>query len=403
MIKDIRSEFTALDQKVNGKPLVYLDSAATSLKPKTVVDALTNFYKYETANVHRGAHYLADKATQKFEGARETVRQFINAKSVNEIVFTKGTTESLNLVASTYARKNLNAGDEILLSEMEHHSNIVPWQMIAEERGATVVFTNVTDAGEIDFEDFQKKLNKRTKIVSLTLCSNALGTVVPIEQFVRAAKDAGATTVVDAAQAVSFNAIDVTKIECDFLVFSAHKIYGPYGVGVLYGREEILNAMPPYQGGGAMISEVTKAKTTFLKSPQRFEAGTPNISGVIGLGVAINFLQGIGLDKVREHERSILRFALDEMKGLNFARVIGTTDTRVNLFSFVFNDAHPLDVGQILDQQGVAVRVGHHCAQPLMKRFEIGGTVRASFGIYNNFEDVEHLVKALKKAQELLK
>lgn len=398
----LRDSFPALRQKVNGAPLVYLDSAATALKPQEVVDVIAEFYAHETANVHRGAHYLSDRATQKFENARQAVCDFLCARNANEIVFTKGTTESINLVAQSWGRRFLRAGDEIILSEMEHHSNIVPWQMLAEDLGMKINYIGVSELGELDYAHYKELLNERTKLVSLTHCSNTLGTFNDIEKFISEAKKFGAKTLVDAAQSVTFHEIDVQRLGCDFLAFSGHKLYGPYGVGVLYGREALLNEMPPYQGGGAMISQVTKDKTTYLNAPQRFEAGTPNISGVIGLGAAIEYVTGLDRAKILKHEKELVQRASDQLKSIKGLRFIGESPTRVNILSFVVNGLHPADIGQILDQQGVAVRVGHHCTQPLMARFGVTGTVRTSFGVYNTVEDVDIFVSALKKAQELL-
>ena len=363
---------------------------------------MTEFYARETANVHRGAHYLSDRATVKFEEARKTVAQFVGANSPQEIIFTKGTTDSINLVASSWGRRFLNSGDEIILSEMEHHSNIVPWQMIAEERGCKVRFIRVTPEGELDFDHFLTLLNKNTKMLAITHCSNTLGTLNDLARFLREAQRVGVKTLVDAAQSVTFCRLDVQSLGCDFLVFSGHKIYGPYGVGVLFGRQELLAEMPPYQGGGAMIAQVTQEKTTYLAPPQRFEAGTPNISGVIGLGAAIKFTMGLDPKSVTAHEQGLLSRAVRELSNFERFQPVGISKSRVNIFSFLLKGLHPADVGQILDQQGVAVRIGHHCTQPLMRAYGLTGTVRASFGVYNNEEDVDIFVRALKKAQELL-
>lgn len=400
---NIRNDFAALTQKVNGVPLTYLDSAATALKPREVVDTLTQFYSYEAANVHRGAHYLSDRATQKYENVRTKARAFLNAKSSDEIIFTKGTTEGINLIAHSWGRHNLNAGDEILISEMEHHSNIVPWQILAEEKGAVVKFVSVTDSGELDFENFKALLSKKTKLVSLTHCSNTLGTRNDLKPYIKLAKAAGAIFVIDAAQSATIEPIDVQDLGCDFLTFSGHKLYGPFGVGILFGREELLREMTPFNGGGAMISSVTKEKTTFAAPPQRFEAGTPNVSAVIGLGAAFDYVQRIGLKNIFEHDRELVIYANEKLKSIEGLRIIGQSPSKASITSFVISGLHPADVGQILDQQGVAVRVGHHCTQPLMKRFEIQCTVRASFAAYNNIEDVEILYNSLTKAQRMLK
>ena len=397
-----RAEFPALEQKINGHPLVYLDSAATTLKPKVVIEAISNFYAYEAANVHRGAHTLGDNATEKFEATRGSVARLVHAKDAGEIVFTKGTTESINLVVQSWGRRFLRAGDAVILTEMEHHANIVPWQNLADEIGFQIRWIPVTDAGELDFHVYQKLLDKKVKMVSLTFASNTLGTVNDVEKFISAAKSMGAKTLIDAAQAMTIKSVDVQKLNCDFLAFSAHKFYGPFGVGVLYGQSEVLSQMPPYQCGGAMIAEVTKEKTTFLSPPQRFEAGTPNISGVIGFGRAIDFVREISTEKISKHEFELTAHLLERLKALSFVRVIGHSPARVNIVSFVVDGVHSSDIGQLLNQQGVAVRTGHHCTQPLMKRFGITGTVRVSLGVYNNESDVEELIRALKKAREML-
>ncbi len=405
--RSARNEFLAL---VNNKttidsqkpPLVYLDSAATTLKPRTVVDAVSHFYSYEAANIHRGAHTLGDEATQKFETTRSQVARFINAKSADEIVFTKGTTESINLVVQSWGRRFLRAGDAIILSEMEHHANIVPWQMLKDELGFEIRYIPVTEAGELDFTAYEKLLDEKVKIVSVVFASNSLGTINDIRKIIARAKSAGAMTLVDAAQAMTVEEIDVQKLSCDFLVFSAHKLYGPFGVGVLYGRSEVLSQMPPYQGGGAMISRVTKEKTTFLPPPQRFEAGTPNISGVIGFHSALEFVREISINALREHEQTLTKRLLEKLSDLSFVRVVGESPSRVNIVSLIVKGAHPSDIGQLLNQQGVAVRTGHHCNQPLMDRFGIPGTIRVSFGVYNTEDDVDIFIDALKKARELL-
>lgn len=398
----LRADFLALDQKPFGQPLVYLDTAATALKPKPVVEVLSNFYNFEASNVHRGAHYLSDRATEKFEATRERVRQFLAADKVSEVIFTKGTTDSINLVAQTFGRQRLRAGDEIVLSEMEHHSNIVPWQILAKEKGLVIKWAPVDDSGELIFTEYKKLLNEKTRLVSLSHCSNAIGTVNSLREYVGAAHQVGAKVLIDAAQSVTFMTIDVKVLECDFLVFSAHKLYGPFGVGVLFARQAIMDELDPRDGGGAIISEVTKEKTTYLGVPQRFEAGTPNISGVIGLGAAIDYVQSVGLQEIERHAKDLhlkLTSRLNEIEGLV---PVGTSASRVNILSFVLKGAHPSDIGQLLDRQGIAVRVGHHCAQPLMRRFGVPGTVRASFGVYNTEEDVEILMRAIQKSQEIL-
>lgn len=405
----LREQFLALNQAVHGQGLVYLDTAATALKPKVVVDRVTKFYSDETSNVHRGAHYLSDRATEQFELARNKVAKFLNANSEKEIVFTSGTTDGINLVASSFGAKFIKQGDEILLTQMEHHSNIVPWQLLADKVGAKIKWAPVTESGELDLEKLASLITTRTKLVAVTQCSNVLGTVNNVKAIVDIAKPVGAKVLIDAAQSVTFMPIDVQNLGCDFLVFSGHKLYGPFGVGVLYGQLELLEAMPPYRGGGSMISQVTEAGATFLNAPHKFEAGTPNISGVIGLGSAIDFVTEIGLENIRKHdiellkhtEASLLKMPLLNTKSIKI-RLVGQSASRVNLLSFIVDGVHAADIGQLLDQQGVAVRVGHHCAQPLMKRFGITGTVRVSLGVYNSQEDVDKFVRSLEKSLEIL-
>lgn len=397
----VRAQFPALSQKVRGREWVYLDSAATALKPESVIKRVDQFNRYEISNVHRGAHAVADKATVNFENARNAVAAFLNAKTHEEIVFTRGTTESINLVAHSLGRTLLQEGDEVLLTEMEHHGNIVPWQLAAQEKKARVVAARVLDNGELDMADFRLKLNAKTKIVAVTACSNVLGTVNNIAAIVAEAHKVGAKVLVDGAQIVSQEAVDVQALGCDFFVFSGHKLFAPFGIGILYGKKEILDQMPPYQGGGSMISSVSFDKTTFNEVPFRFEAGTPNVEGAIGLHAALEFIKTIGFEKIRAHKKSLLTAATEGLLQLPQVRVIGTAPGKGPILSFVLEGAHHSDVGQILDQQGVAVRAGHHCTQPLMKRFGITGTVRASFSIYNNMQDVESFLDGVKKAQEL--
>jgi cysteine desulfurase/selenocysteine lyase len=399
----IRQEFPAISQLVNGQPLVYLDSAATSLKPKRVIEALDHFHRFEAANVHRGAHYLSSRATEKFERSREVARRFLKARDVREIVMTAGTTDAINLIAQAYGRQKLKAGDEILITEMEHHSNIVPWQMLEREMGVKVVWAPVTDQGEIDREGFKRGLTARTKIVSITHASNVLGTVNPVKELIQWSHDAGAIAVVDAAQSATFMPLDVQDLNCDFLMFSGHKVYGPYGVGVLYGKGERLLEMEPARGGGASISRVSKAGTTFLSYPQKFESGTPNIAGVIGLGVALEFLLDCDRQTITEHEKHLVNETVERLADIPGVKFLGQSPSRVNVVSFNIEGVHPSDIAHILDQQGVAVRSGHHCAQPLMERFGLTGSLRVSFGVYNNHEDLDVFFKALLKAKEMLK
>ncbi len=402
IFSQVRSQFPALTQKVHGQALTYLDSGATTLKPQVVIDRLTRFYSFETSNVHRGAHYLGDVATQGFEGARIKTAQFLNAASGEDIIFVRGTTEGVNLVANSWGLANLKAGDEILLTEMEHHGNIVPWQMVAERTGATVKAVDVLDNGELDMEDLHRKLTSKVKMMAFTACSNTLGTVNDVKKITQMAHDVGALVLVDGAQIVSQAAVDVKDLNCDFFVFSAHKIFGPFGLGVVYGKKEVLEKMPPYQGGGSMISKVSFEKTTYNDVPHRFEAGTPHVAGAVGLHAALDFVEGIGLDKIHTYEMGLLVKATAQLSEIPDLKIIGTAHNKAALISFNLKGAHHSDLGQILDREGVAVRAGHHCTQPLMNRFGIQGTVRASFSVYNNEQDVDLLVKAVVKAREML-
>ncbi len=402
-MSSLRKEFPALKQKVNGHELTYLDSAATALKPKMVIEAIQHFYSFDTANVHRGNHQLSIRATEQYEASREVVRDLIHAESSEEIIFTRGTTEAINLVAQILSKQMLQPGDEILLSEMEHHSNIVPWQAVAKEKSLKVKWIPVSPEGELDYAAAEKLLTNKTKILAVTHCSNTLGTVNKIEQLITAAKKVNALVLIDAAQSVLFKKIDVQKLNCDFLAFSGHKLYGPYGIGVLYGKKSLLNELSPYQYGGAMISEVRWDCSTYLPSPQRFEAGTPNISGAIGLSHAVKFFNDAGLDNIAKHEKYLTDMTMDQLKDMPGIKFVGHSPSRMNLLSFVVDGVHSSDLGTLLDQQGVAVRTGHHCTMPLLKKFNLTSTVRVSFGVYNNEKDVDNLVRALKKALELLK
>lgn len=407
---NLREQFQALDQKIRGKPLVYLDTAATALKPRAVVNRMNDFYKNEVSSVHRGAHYLSDQATLRYEETRNKVAKFINAKDSREIIFTSGTTDGINLVAQAYGRKFFKKGDEIVLTQMEHHSNIVPWQMLAEELDLAIKWITVTDKGELDINSAEQLIGSHTRLVALTHCSNVLGTVNPVKQIVGLAKKVGARVLVDAAQSATFLSIDIEDLGCDFLTFSGHKIYGPFGVGILFGRYDLLEQMSPYRGGGAMISRVSESKTTFLSAPHKFEAGTPNISGVIGLSSAIDFVEQVGLSNIQKHDAELLHRLAQGLKGKQLSSVgprglkfIGESESRSSILSFIVEGVHASDIGQLLDQQGIAVRVGHHCAQPLMDRFAIPGTVRVSFGVYNSVEDVDIFISALHKALEILR
>lgn len=398
----ICADFPTLRRSIRGKKLVYLDSAASSLKPNQVIDRVSEYYRHEVSNVHRGAHYLAEQGTFAYEQAREKIATFINASSTSEIVFTRGTTESINLVAQAYGRKFFEAGDEIVLSEMEHHSNIVPWQMIAEERGCKIRVIPMLDDCTLDFEAFEKLLSRKTKFISLLWTSNALGTIHPIKRYIDAAHRVGAKVLIDAAQSISNLPTDVQHLDCDFLVFSGHKLFAPYGIGALYAKAELLELMPPYQGGGSMISEVTFEKTTWAAIPQKFEAGTPNISGAIGLGAGIDYIQAVGIEAAAQHEHRVLVYATTQLKEIPGLRVIGEAPHKSSILSFTMDGMHPSDIGSLIDQQGVAIRAGHHCCQPLMRRLGLPATARASFSIYNTFEDVDLLKVSLLKAKELM-
>jgi cysteine desulfurase/selenocysteine lyase len=397
-----RFHFPLLRQQVNGKPLVYFDNAATSQKPQVVIDAITKYYHEENSNIHRGVHYLSEKATQSYEGARVKVQKFINARSTQEIIFTRGTTEAINLVAASYGRKNVNAGDEVVVSAMEHHSNIVPWQMLCEERGATLRVIPMNDAGELLIDEYEKLLNGRTKIVAVVHISNALGTINPIKNIIELAHKRGIPVLVDGAQAVPHSRVDMQDLDCDFYAFSSHKMFGPTGVGVLYGKKELLEKMPPYQGGGDMIKSVTFEKTTYNDLPYKFEAGTPNIAGGIGLGAAIDYINGMDLSAVAAYEHELLAYGTKKLLEIPGLKIIGTAKEKASVISFVLDGIHPHDIGTILDYEGVAIRTGHHCAQPVMQRYGIPATARASFAFYNTKDEIDVLVKAIYKVKEVL-
>ena len=400
-IDQIRGLFPVLHQEVHGKPLIYFDNAATTQKPQAVIDALTRYYELDNSNIHRGAHALADRATRYYENTREAVREFINARESAEIIFTKGTTESINLVAQTFGRKFIGQGDEIIISTLEHHSNIVPWQMLCEEKGAFLKVIPINDAGEILFEEFEKLLSPKTKLVSLVHASNALGTINPVKKVIDAAHAVGAKVLLDGAQSTSHLEIDVQDLDCDFIAFSAHKLYGPTGLGVLYGKREILEAMPPFLGGGEMIKEVTFEKTTYNDIPFKFEAGTPNIADVIAFKAALDFFKELKKSEIKAHEDQLLAYANELMKDIKGFISVGTATEKVSVLSFNINQTHPFDVGQMLDARGIAVRTGHHCTQPLMKRFGIEGTVRASFAVYNTKSEIEQLAEGVARIARL--
>jgi cysteine desulfurase/selenocysteine lyase len=402
-ITDIRKDFPILHQSVNGKPLVYFDNAATSQKPRQVIEALANYYERYNANIHRGIHTLAEKATAEFEATRRTVKDFLNAESTEQIIFTSGTTQSINLVASSYGRKFLKEGDEIIISGMEHHSNIVPWQMLAEEKGLTLKIIPVTDLGELDIEAYEKLLSEKTKLVSCVHVSNSLGTINPVEVIIQKAHGVGAKVLLDGAQASSHLEIDVKALDCDFYVMSAHKVYGPTGIGVLYGKKELLEAMPPYQGGGEMIKEVTFEKTTYNDLPYKFEAGTPNIGDTVALKTALEYVNNLSKPVIAEYEQELLHYATAAVQEIDGLRIIGQAKEKVSVVSFVIEGIHHQDIGIMLDQQGIAVRTGHHCTQPLMQRFGILGTTRASFAMYNTTEEIDALVAGLRKVVKMMR
>jgi cysteine desulfurase / selenocysteine lyase len=398
----IRQDFPILAEKVHGLPLAYLDNAATTQKPLAVLEALDGYYRTTNANIHRGLHELSEKATRAYEAARGKVQRFMGAAESREIVFTRGATEAINLAAQTWGRNQVGPGDEVLVTAMEHHSNIVPWQMLCAEKGAALKVAPMNDAGELILEEFEKRLNPRTKLVALAHVSNALGTVNPVQDLIRLARAQGAKVLVDGAQAVPHLALDVRRMDCDFYVFSGHKLYGPTGIGVLYGKYSLLESMPPYQGGGDMIASVTFEKTLYKKPPHRFEAGTPHIAGVIGLGAALDYLEGLGMAQIEAHERDLLEYGTKRLLEVPGLRVVGTAREKAGVISFTLGDIHPHDIGTILDRQGVAIRAGHHCAQPVMDRFGIPATARASFGLYNSREEIDALVRALEKVREVL-
>lgn len=398
-VQKLRTDFPNLNIQVHGKPLVYLDNAATTLKPRCVIDAMNAYYVTGVANVHRGVHYLSEQATAAFEFSRQVVRQFLHSAKVHEIIFTKGATESINLIAQSYGRHFLKKGDEIIISHMEHHSNIVPWQMLCQQVGCVLKVIPINDQGEIILEEYRKLLSDKTKLVSLVWVSNSLGTVNPIKAVIDAAHKRGAVVVIDAAQAVTHTPIDVQDLDCDFLVFSGHKVFGPTGVGVLYGKEKLLEAMPPYQGGGDMIKSVTFAETTYNVLPYKFEAGTPAIAEVIGLRSALEFIQTIGWEGMKQHKQELLDHGTKTLLAIDGVRIIGTAKDKTSIISFVVDGVHPHDLGTLVDQEGVAIRTGHHCTQPVMQRFGIPATARASLAFYNTKEELNTLAQAVKKAQ----
>lgn len=402
-IQDIRAEFPILDIMVHGRPLVYLDSAATSQKPKAVLDALDKYYTQYNSNVHRGVHELSQQATTAYENARQTVANFINAEHDHEIIFTRGTTESINLVASSYCRKYVKPGDAILISGMEHHSNIVPWQIACEQAGANLRVIPIDEQGELKLETLDVLLDADVKLVAITMISNTLGTINPVKEIIAKAHHLNIPVLLDAAQAIQHMPVDVQALDVDFLVFSGHKMYGPTGIGVLYGKSKWLDAIPPYQGGGDMIKSVTFARTVYNELPYKFEAGTPDIAGAIGLAAAIEFISQLGLENIAAYEQELIQYAYQELQNIPGLRFIGDSKNRAGAISFLIDDLHPYDVGELLDKMGVAVRTGHHCTQPIMDQFGIPGTVRASFAVYNTKSEIDILIKSLHQAIKMLK
>jgi len=400
-ISKIREQFPILSRKVNGHDLIYFDNGATTQKPQSVITAESNYYKNENSNVHRGVHFLSGLATDKFEATRNTIQNFINAEHSHEIIFTKGTTDSINIVASGY-RSILNKGDEIIISELEHHSNIVPWQMCCEQSGATLKVIPLLDNGSLDMIAFENFLSENTKLVSVSHISNTLGTINPIEEIIEKAQAVGAKVMIDGAQAAAHIPINMQSLGADFYCFSAHKLYGPTGVGVLYGKEEVLNELPPYQGGGEMIKEVSFKRTTYACSPHKFEAGTPNIAGVVAFKSAIDFINGLGLSNIAKHEEKLLQYATEEVLKIEGLKIYGTAKNKSGIISFNINKLHPYDIGMIVDKMGIAIRTGHHCTQPIMERFNIPGTARISLAVYNTKDEIDVCIKAIKKAKMML-
>jgi len=397
----IRADFPILAERINGKPLVYLDNAATSQKPLLVLDAIANYYEHMNANIHRGVHTLSVRATEAHDAARLTVKRFINAADTREVIFVRGATEAINLVAQTYGRRHVAAGDEVLITAMEHHSNIVPWQILCEDKGAHLKVAPIDDRGELLLDEFARLIGPRTKIVAVTQVSNALGTILPLREMIELAHHRGVPVLVDGAQAVPHFAVDVQALDADFYAFSGHKVYGPTGIGVLYGKRALLNAMPPYQGGGDMIRSVTFEKTTYNDLPWKFEAGTPDIAGAIALGAALEYITGLGMDNIAAHEHDLLAYATQAVGAIPGVQLIGTARERAGVLSFVLDGVHPHDLGTILDREGIAIRTGHHCAQPVMKRFGIPATARASFAVYNTKAEVDALVAGIRTAREV--
>lgn len=400
-VSAVRADFPILLETIYGKPFTFLDSAASAQKPKVVIDAVKNLYSHGYANIHRGMYKISQEATEAYEATRGTVQRLLNAASEKECIFVKNTTEGINLVAQSYGRAFLKAGDEIILTTLEHHSNIVPWQMVAEEKGLKIKVVPLFEDGQIDFEAYLKLLSAKTKMVAVAHISNAIGTILPVKKMIKAAHDVGAKVLVDGSQVVPHMAVDVRDLDADFYVFTGHKTFGPTGIGVLYGKADLLDKMPPWQGGGDMIENVTFEKTTFNELPHKFEAGTPNIAGGIGLNAALKYIEGVGYPQIHRHEAELLKYGTDQLRGINKLKLIGTAREKAAIISFVLEDIHPHDVGTILDQEGIAVRTGHHCAQPLMDRFGLNATVRASFAMYNTTEEIDRLVAGIYKTLDI--
>ena len=400
-VEKVRADFPILRQKIRGKPLVYLDNAATTQKPQVVINAITRYYERDNANIHRGVHFLSEHATEEHDEARATIQAFINAADPKEIIFVRGATEAINLVAQSYGRTHIDAGDEIVITAMEHHSNIVPWQFLVDEKGAKLRIAPINDQGELLLEEFANLLGPKTKLVAATHVSNALGSITPIRRMIELAHARNIPVLVDGAQAIPHLKVDVQALDCDFYAFSGHKIYGPTGIGVLYGKTALLEAMPPYQGGGDMIASVTFEKTLFNKLPFKFEAGTPDISGAIGLGAAIRYVEGIGIEKIAAYEHDLLAYATEKIGAIPGVRLVGTAKEKAGVLSFIMEGIHPHDIGTILDQEGIAIRTGHHCSQPVMQRFDIPATARASFALYNTRGEVDALAAGIEKVREV--
>lgn len=401
-LNHIRNQFPILSTKVGKYRLVYFDNGATSQKPRVVIDAINRYYEQENANIHRGVHHLSQVSTDNYEKARRTIQEHLNAPHEHEIIFTKGTTDGINLIAESFG-KLLTDGDEILITEMEHHSNIVPWQMLVERKGLTLRYIPMTNLGELDFSQLETLINEKTRLIAITHISNALGTINPIEDIIKKGHAVGAKVLIDAAQSLQHMRVDVQQLDCDFLVFSGHKVFGPTGVGILYGKEKLLNEMPPYQGGGDMIKTVSMSGTTYNELPHKFEAGTPNIIGGIGLGVAIEWLSGFNFEDIQQHETDLLEYATDALSKIDGIKIYGEAENKSSVISFLIEGTHPYDIGTLLNQQGIAVRTGHHCTQPIMEFFDIPGTIRASFSFYNTKEEIDQFIKALEKAIQMLR